>query len=71
MQPTGVSPRQWLLTARVNRARELLQASDLGIEQIAAQAGLGSGTNLRARFRDVSSPRPPPGIRHEAGVRSR
>ncbi|MGW2184982.1 GlxA family transcriptional regulator [Streptomyces sp. NPDC001719] len=51
-QETGVTPHQWLLTARVNHARELLEVTDLGVEQIAAQCGLGSGTNLRARFHD-------------------
>lgn len=52
-QETGVTPHQWLLTARVNHARELLEVTDLGVEQIAAQSGLGTGTNLRARFRDA------------------
>ncbi|WP_043666153.1 GlxA family transcriptional regulator [Streptomyces xylophagus] len=52
-QETGVTPHQWLLTARVNHARELLEITGLGVEQIAAQSGLGSGTNFRARFRDA------------------
>ncbi|MEU0395722.1 helix-turn-helix domain-containing protein [Streptomyces sp. NPDC006208] len=52
-QETGVTPHQWLLTARINHARELLEVTDLGIEQIAAQSGLGTSTNLRARFRDA------------------
>ncbi|MEW1777773.1 helix-turn-helix domain-containing protein [Streptomyces sp. NPDC086777] len=52
-QETGVTPHQWLLTARVNHARELLEVTDLGIEQIAGQSGLGTGTNLRARFREA------------------
>ncbi len=52
-EETGVSPHQWLLTARVNRARELLETTDLQVEQIAIRSGLGSGTNMRARFRDT------------------
>ena len=52
-EETGVSPHQWLLTARVNRARELLETTDLQIEQIAIRSGLGSGANMRARFRDT------------------
>ncbi|MFJ3307452.1 GlxA family transcriptional regulator [Streptomyces sp. NPDC086549] len=52
-QETGITPHQWLLTARVNHARELLEVTTLTIEQIAAQSGLGSSTNLRARFRDA------------------
>ncbi|KOV56841.1 GlxA family transcriptional regulator [Streptomyces sp. MMG1121] len=51
-QETGVSPHQWLLTARINRARELLETTDLQVEQIATRCGLGSGANMRARFRD-------------------
>ncbi|MBX7547699.1 helix-turn-helix domain-containing protein [Streptomyces sp. NPDC004232] len=52
-QETGVSPHQWLLTARINRARELLETTDLQVEQIATRCGLGSGANMRARFRDA------------------
>ncbi|WP_398927362.1 GlxA family transcriptional regulator [Streptomyces sp. Ag109_O5-1] len=52
-QETGVTPHQWLLTARVNHARELLEVTTLSVEQISAQSGLGSSTNLRARFRDA------------------
>jgi len=50
-QETGASARQWLLTARINRARELLETTAFGVEQVAARSGLGSATNLRARFR--------------------
>ncbi|GHD74155.1 hypothetical protein GCM10010317_086880 [Streptomyces mirabilis] len=46
-------PHQWLLTARSNRARELLETTDLQVEQIAIRCGLGSSTNMRARFRDT------------------
>lgn len=52
-QETGVSPHQWLLTARLDRARELLETTDLQVEQIATRCGLGSGANMRARFRDT------------------
>ncbi|MFI6493303.1 GlxA family transcriptional regulator [Streptomyces sp. NPDC050564] len=52
-QETGVSPHQWLVTARINRARELLETTDLQVEQIATRCGLGSGANMRARFRDA------------------
>jgi transcriptional regulator GlxA family with amidase domain len=51
-QETGATPHQWVLTARIDHARELLEATTLSIEQIADQTGLGSSTNLRARFRD-------------------
>ncbi|POM25486.1 HTH-type transcriptional regulator CdhR [Actinomadura rubteroloni] len=47
---TGQSPLQWLLARRVDRARELLETTDLPIEEIARTSGLGSGDSLRARF---------------------
>lgn len=50
---TGTSPRRWLLIARVNRAKELLEETDHTVDQIAARCGLGTATNLRARFREI------------------
>ena len=50
-QETGISPHQWLLTARLDQARQLLEVTDLSVDQIATRTGLGSGTNFRARFR--------------------
>lgn len=49
-EDTGLPPLQWLLHARVDRARELLEATDLTVDQVAAQSGLGSATNLRQHF---------------------
>ncbi|QEO14896.1 helix-turn-helix domain-containing protein [Agromyces intestinalis] len=50
---TGYTPMQWVLRARIDLARELLERSDLGVEQIAAQAGLGTGANLRLHFQRI------------------
>jgi transcriptional regulator GlxA family with amidase domain len=50
VEDTGHTPLQWLLRARVDVARELLEATDLSIDHIAARAGLGTGTNLRLHF---------------------
>ncbi|MFI7542665.1 helix-turn-helix domain-containing protein [Actinoplanes sp. NPDC049599] len=47
---TGVSPLRWLLTQRVRRAQELLEVTDLGVEQIAARTGMGTATTLRRHF---------------------
>jgi len=47
---TGTSPLRWLLTQRVRRAQELLETSDLGVEQIAARTGMGTATTLRRHF---------------------
>lgn len=49
-EDTGYTPLQWLLRARIDVARELLESTDLGIDDIAARAGLGTGTNLRLHF---------------------
>jgi transcriptional regulator GlxA family with amidase domain len=48
---TGVTPLNWLLTARLDRARELLEHSDISIDRVAQDSGLGSPSNLRLHFR--------------------
>jgi AraC family transcriptional activator FtrA len=48
---TGVTPGDWLAIARVDRARELLESTQLSVEVIAVECGLGSATNLRHHFR--------------------
>ncbi|MDM4763206.1 helix-turn-helix domain-containing protein [Galbitalea sp. SE-J8] len=50
---TGYTPMQWVLRARVDVARELLELSERSVEQIAAEVGLGTGANLRQHFRRV------------------
>jgi transcriptional regulator GlxA family with amidase domain len=52
-EDTGYTPMQWVLRARVDLARELLERSDLGVEQIAHRVGLGSGANLRLHFQRI------------------
>ncbi|TDD03815.1 helix-turn-helix domain-containing protein [Nonomuraea deserti] len=52
-EQTGTTPLQWLLRARVRRAQFLLETTDHGVERIAAQAGFGSATAFRERFRRV------------------
>jgi transcriptional regulator GlxA family with amidase domain len=47
---TGMSPLRWLLTQRVRRAQELLETSDLSVEQIASRTGMGTATTLRRHF---------------------
>jgi transcriptional regulator GlxA family with amidase domain len=53
LDDTGYTPMQWVLRARVDLARELLESSALGIEQIAATVGLGTGANLRMHFHRI------------------
>lgn len=50
-QETGTTPLQWLLHARITRARELLETSEYPIERIAHDCGLGTAANLRLHFR--------------------
>lgn len=50
-ETTGKTPADWLIDARVERARELLEHSELSIEQIAAQSGFGTAATLRHHFR--------------------
>ncbi|MGM7423951.1 GlxA family transcriptional regulator [Cellulosimicrobium sp. CpK407] len=48
---TGLSPVRWLLDQRVDRARELLETTDLAVDRVADAAGLGSAESLRHHFR--------------------
>jgi transcriptional regulator GlxA family with amidase domain len=53
VEDTGYTPMQWILRARIDLARELLERTDLGVEQIADRVGLGTGANLRLHFHRV------------------
>jgi transcriptional regulator GlxA family with amidase domain len=44
---TAMSPLQWLLHQRMDRARELLETTQLSVDQVARRSGLGSGYSLR------------------------
>ncbi|MEV6548567.1 helix-turn-helix domain-containing protein [Streptomyces sp. NPDC051597] len=52
-EDTGYTPMQWVMRARIDRARELLERSERGVEQIATDVGLGTGANLRLHFQRV------------------
>ncbi|MGA5159136.1 helix-turn-helix domain-containing protein [Streptomyces pseudogriseolus] len=52
-EQTGTTPLQWLLRARVRRAQYLLESGDHTVDRIAQQAGFGSVTAFRERFRKV------------------
>ena len=45
-----MSPLRWLLTRRLRRAQELLETSDLSVEQVASRTGMGTATTLRRHF---------------------
>jgi transcriptional regulator GlxA family with amidase domain len=49
-EETGASPARWLLQQRVDRARLLLETTDLGVDQVARQSGFGTAAALRQQF---------------------
>ncbi|MEU6994903.1 helix-turn-helix domain-containing protein [Streptomyces sp. NPDC046465] len=48
---TGRPPMRWLLDARISRARELLESTDLTVEGVARRCGLGTPANFRTLFK--------------------
>lgn len=53
VEETGCTPMQWVMRARIDLARELLERSERGVEQIADDVGLGTGSNLRLHFQRI------------------
>ncbi|MEU3774615.1 helix-turn-helix domain-containing protein [Streptomyces sp. NPDC032472] len=47
---TGTTPHAWLLGLRVSRAEELLETTDLPVDEVARLVGFGSAAVLRAQF---------------------
>ncbi|MBE8473198.1 DJ-1/PfpI family protein [Streptomyces sp. 3R004] len=47
---SGVSPLQWLLHQRIERAKELLETTTLPMDQIAHASGLGTADSLRTHL---------------------
>jgi transcriptional regulator GlxA family with amidase domain len=52
-EQVGLSPAQWVATARVRRAQLLLETTPLSIEDIAAEAGFRSASVLREHFKST------------------
>jgi AraC family transcriptional regulator, transcriptional activator FtrA len=50
-EEVGVSPHAWLTCQRLSRARELLEATDLSMDDVAEQSGLVTAETLRHHFR--------------------
>ncbi|MCH1884069.1 helix-turn-helix domain-containing protein [Agrococcus sp. ARC_14] len=46
----GATPAAWLTSQRVQRAQQLLEATDLGLDAVAQQAGFGTAALLRHHF---------------------
>ncbi|GAA2498553.1 GlxA family transcriptional regulator [Streptomyces gobitricini] len=47
---TGTTPQRWLLALRLQRARELLEGTDLPLRRVAVATGFGSLETLRHHF---------------------
>lgn len=47
VQETGTTPLRWLAAQRLLKARQLLEETDLAVDQIAARCGIGTAANLR------------------------
>jgi transcriptional regulator GlxA family with amidase domain len=47
---TGMSPFEWITNERINRAKILVESTDLPISQIASTVGMGSAESLRRNF---------------------
>ncbi|MFD3546382.1 GlxA family transcriptional regulator [Streptomyces sp. NPDC058655] len=46
-EESGISPGQWITGQRVERARRLLERTDLPVEQVARETGFGTAQSLR------------------------
>ena len=47
VEEVGMSPGRWLIQQRIDRARHLLESTDLAVDEIAGQVGFAGGTSLR------------------------
>lgn len=47
---TGITPAKWIALQRIDRARVLLESTDLDVESIARRCGFGSSALLRHHF---------------------
>lgn len=49
-EETGTSPAEWVAAQRVLRARDLLETSELGVEQVGREVGFTSAVTFRQQF---------------------
>ena len=52
-EETGMSPARWLVRQRVERARQLLEATDLPIDRVARESGFGTAAALRQQLHAI------------------
>ncbi|WP_254665818.1 GlxA family transcriptional regulator [Streptomyces sp. WMMB 322] len=46
-EETGLTPVQWLTRQRIERARQLLEETDMPVDVVASRSGFGTGASLR------------------------
>lgn len=49
-EETGTSPGRWITQQRVERARHLLESTDMAVDQVARHSGFGTGAALRQQL---------------------
>ncbi|MBT2364682.1 helix-turn-helix domain-containing protein [Streptomyces sp. ISL-10] len=52
-EEVGVSPGQWLTQQRVERARHLLESTELTVDQVAKDAGFGTAQSMRQHLQSA------------------
>jgi transcriptional regulator GlxA family with amidase domain len=52
-ETAGTTPYRWLLQQRIFLAQRLLETTDLSVDAVASQCGIGDAANLRDHFRRV------------------
>ncbi|MER6310786.1 helix-turn-helix domain-containing protein [Streptomyces sp. NPDC001657] len=52
-EEVGISPLQWLTQQRIERARQLLEETELTVDRIAAEAGFGTAASLRQHLQSA------------------
>lgn len=65
---TGMTPHQWQLTKRVDRARDLLLGSDLNVADIADRLGFSDQAHLTRSFRQIVGETPASWRRNQRGA---
>jgi len=55
---TGMTPKFWLLRERVRRSQQILEATDLTMEEVAGESGFGSAEAFRYHFRRITRTNP-------------
>lgn len=66
-----MSPGRWLAQQRIDHARQLLESTDLAVEQIANEVGFQGGASLREHFSNTLGVSPNAYRRTFQGLQSR